>query len=643
MEFIENSYWWKSLVLDCPPGADNLTARVRVRQPQGYVQELTVEEVEVRDGKARVPILYPLVDDGRHDPRPGLWEDSWLMGEYRFDVQLMAEGRVIVSGSTILDPHGFFPSDRMVIAVDARPQIIECAPRQALFLDEDEARFLYRIRRRRVSRCEVEADVTSREGSAPLAGPWRLSLTHELQEHSFSIAGWGPGEYWIRLRPLVGGEPVGPWCVRKFWKQAGAGPPPPEVLELAGYPEVLVDDYSFEEAEGVQFVPDTMDKNPAPLAATTEPHDEEMLGLESVTWNEEAGRYEAVYRNGGGRIEREDTREERSRLRMLLVSEDGESWEKPALGLVEYDGSTANNILSDDRDPTPAERQRAHALEHAEFRFYDAGRDGPVDIDHVFIASAKEDFPSRCRSLENQDGEGGESGAFRPRKGEFWPFEQRGDLYLVLTREPVLYLGVGMDLMHTSETIRCHVEESDGKRLHFYFRPASPAYPSHGATYDNMHLGATADAYHLVAPDESGDGPVRAIRMALQDAGLRPQEVDYVNAHGTSTPLNDAAETRAIKTALGEDAYHIPVSATKSMIGHVFGAAGALESIAAIRGIETGRIHPTINLESPDPECDLDYVPDGGRQADLNVVLKNSFGFGGQNACLVLRRYPPPA
>ena len=488
MEFIDDGYWWKSLVLDCPARADGLTARVRVRQPQGYVQELTVDEVEVRDGKTRVPILYPLVDDGRYDPEPGIWEHSWLMGEYRFDVQLLEEDRAVASGSAALDPHSFFPSDRMVIAVDARPQIIECAPRQALFLDEDEARFLYRIRRRRVSRCEVEADVTTREGFAPLAGPWRLSLTHELQEHSFSIAGWGTGEYWIRLRPLVGGEPVGPWCVRKFWRQAAAGPPPPEVLELAGYPEVLVDDFSFEEAEGVQFVPDTMDKNPAPLAATTEPHDEEMLGLESVDWNEEAGRYEAVYRNGGGRIEREDTRRERSRLRMLLVSEDGENWEKPALGLVEYDGSTANNILSDHREPTPAERERAHALEHAEFRFYDAERDGPVDLDHVFIASAKEDFPSRCRSLENQDGDGGESRSFRPHKGEFWPFEQRGDLYLVLTREPVLYLGVGMDLMHTSETIRCHVEESDGKRLHFYFRPASPAYPPHGATYDNMHL-----------------------------------------------------------------------------------------------------------------------------------------------------------
>ena len=92
MELIDNGYWWKSLVLDCPAGADDLTARVRVRQPQGYVQELIVDEVEVRDGKARVPILYPLVDDGRYDPEPGLWEDSWLMGEYRFDVQLLAEG-----------------------------------------------------------------------------------------------------------------------------------------------------------------------------------------------------------------------------------------------------------------------------------------------------------------------------------------------------------------------------------------------------------------------------------------------------------------------------------------------------------------------------------------------------------------------
>lgn len=152
-------------------------------------------------------------------------------------------------------------------------------------------------------------------------------------------------------------------------------------------------------------------------------------------------------------------------------------------------------------------------------------------------------------------------------------------------------------------------------------------------------FGASADAYHLVAPDESGDGPVRAVIAALHDAGIGPGEIDYVNAHGTSTPLNDVSETRALKTALGKDAYRVAISATKSMIGHGFGAGGALESIAAVRSIEAGRIHPTVNLETPDPACDLDYVPGSAREAKVDVVLKNSFGFGGQNACLVLRRY----
>ena len=152
-------------------------------------------------------------------------------------------------------------------------------------------------------------------------------------------------------------------------------------------------------------------------------------------------------------------------------------------------------------------------------------------------------------------------------------------------------------------------------------------------------FGASADAYHLVAPDESGDGPVRAVTAALDDAGIGPGEIDYVNAHGTSTPLNDISETKALKTALGKDAYRVAISATKSMIGHGFGAGGALESIAAVRSIETGLIHPTVNLERPDPACDLDYVPGTARETKVDVVLKNSFGFGGQNACLVLRRF----
>ncbi len=151
-------------------------------------------------------------------------------------------------------------------------------------------------------------------------------------------------------------------------------------------------------------------------------------------------------------------------------------------------------------------------------------------------------------------------------------------------------------------------------------------------------FGSSADAHHLVMPDADGAGPIRAINWALEDAGIEPEAIDYVNAHGTSTPLNDASETRALKIALGEAAHHTPISSTKSMIGHIFGGAGGLESIAAIKSITDGKLHPTINYTTPDPDCDLDYVPNKSRDAEVNAVLKNSFGFGGQNACLVFRR-----
>jgi 3-oxoacyl-[acyl-carrier-protein] synthase II len=150
---------------------------------------------------------------------------------------------------------------------------------------------------------------------------------------------------------------------------------------------------------------------------------------------------------------------------------------------------------------------------------------------------------------------------------------------------------------------------------------------------------ATADAYHIVVPCADGEGASRCMTRALQDAGVAPEEVDYINAHGTSTLLNDAAETAAIKKTLGEHAYQVPVSSTKSMLGHALGASGGLESVACVKTLQTGIIHPTINYEYPDPACDLDYVPEGPRRADVRVVLKNSFGFGGQNACLVFRRF----
>ena len=154
-------------------------------------------------------------------------------------------------------------------------------------------------------------------------------------------------------------------------------------------------------------------------------------------------------------------------------------------------------------------------------------------------------------------------------------------------------------------------------------------------------FGCTADAGHLVQPEETGGSAARAMSLALTDAGVELSEVDYINAHGTSTPLNDAVETVAIKRLFGEQAFRIPISSTKSMIGHSLGASGSLEATACISTITSGRIHPTINYETPDPECDLDYVPNQSREKDIRVVLSNAFGFGGQNACLVFKKYEP--
>ncbi len=152
-------------------------------------------------------------------------------------------------------------------------------------------------------------------------------------------------------------------------------------------------------------------------------------------------------------------------------------------------------------------------------------------------------------------------------------------------------------------------------------------------------FGCTSDAFHQFQPDDEGSGAMRSMALALADAGVTVNDVDYINAHGTSTPMNDAIESLAIKKLFGERAKQVPVSATKSMIGHSLGASGSLEAVACVQTILTGRIHPTINYEFPDPACDLDYVPNVSRARDVRVVLSNAFGFGGQNACLVFKRF----
>ncbi|WP_334110972.1 beta-ketoacyl-ACP synthase II [Thermodesulfitimonas autotrophica] len=152
--------------------------------------------------------------------------------------------------------------------------------------------------------------------------------------------------------------------------------------------------------------------------------------------------------------------------------------------------------------------------------------------------------------------------------------------------------------------------------------------------------GQSCDAYHITAPDPDGAGAAKAMARALADARLRPEEVNYINAHGTSTPLNDKVETMAIKKVFGEFAYRIPVSSTKSMTGHLLGAAGGIEAAACVLSIAHGVIPPTINYENPDPECDLDYVPNEARRAQVDVALSNGLGFGGHNATLIFKRFP---
>jgi beta-ketoacyl-acyl-carrier-protein synthase II len=151
---------------------------------------------------------------------------------------------------------------------------------------------------------------------------------------------------------------------------------------------------------------------------------------------------------------------------------------------------------------------------------------------------------------------------------------------------------------------------------------------------------SSSDAFHVAAPDPEGAGAIRAMRWSLLDADIELDQVEYINAHGTSTPINDAVETYAIKKLFGEQAYNIAVSSTKSVMGHAMGGAGAIEAILCACALQEGVIPPTCNYETPDPDCDLDYVPNEARSADLKVAMSNSFGLGGQNACLVLAKYP---
>ena len=469
--------------------APRLHATLHARQPCGYRQRAQAIAVRAERAAVQATFRYPMIDDGRYDPPPGVARPKlWVMGEYRFRVVLADGGETVAEDTLAVDPHDYFPRNhKNVMACDASTQCISCAPRQSLYLDEPEAAIWLSIRRHRVSQARVAVDVTRREGSEPLAGPWRFTLDDRPREHRFAIDGWGDGEYWVRTRMLQDGRPIGAYSVRKFWVQRPAEKPRPATLALGGVPEVLVDDYSFEAVEGMRFLPAALDNAPGPMIASTEPHENRGLYIESIDWSAERERYECVYRNALETWEDAPTGASRKHLRMLAVSADGVRWEKPSLGRFAYAGSTDNNILRDETgDPTTEEGHLAADLAKATFRFYDAERDGPVDLAGVFISGLKGPFPFEAPGLAAARARG-----FDPQRGEYWPFWRRGDEYLVLTEEPLLYSGQGMDLRHTTETIRASVEVVDAggiRRLLFYFRPASPSYPPHDADWDNQPM-----------------------------------------------------------------------------------------------------------------------------------------------------------
>jgi hypothetical protein len=520
MKLIEKDFFRSILVMDVPATSGSLAASVKITQPQGYCQTIEIPEVRIERGEALLDIQYPLIDDGRYDASHGTWNGAWEMGVYRFEAELRDGSGLVAADTLSLDPHDFFPRDhRYIIAIDSRKQFIECVPRQSLYMEEDEVTFAIRIREHRVSRCNVEVDVTEREGGHRAAGPWCCHLTDSPEHRSFSVQKWKDGEYWLRIRVRVGGEPVGPYMVRKFWIQKPVEAPPPEILELKGIPEVMVDNYSMETCEGIQFVPSAASVSGEPVTTPTESNEDTMLRILSMARNDEIGQYECLYKNQGCAIERKESFAEREPLVMQLSSNDGIHWKKPRLGIVTYGGNNENNILYNERErPSKELLEERHDVEHAVFRFYESERDGAVNVDHVFVASGKGYFPFQCNNLKDRvagkelahvedaqrqdlraDGLGVLPGleqevedddTFRPVPGEFWPMEQRGDEYLVLTRKPILYLGIGMDLMHTTESIRCHVELNDKgtRRLFYYFRPGSPSYPPLGAPCDNMSM-----------------------------------------------------------------------------------------------------------------------------------------------------------
>jgi hypothetical protein len=552
-------YWNVELQCELPPGTTKpTTARTTVTQPQRVSREF-VSPTKVVDGKVRWNLVYPLVDEGRFDVEPGNWSGYWIMGDYRFQVELLDGEQVVHRAEVAWDPMAQCPRDRYgPIFMKYPQQFIECAPLRPAYIDTDRMQFSIRTIPGRVAECTAIVEVTAAHSDRTLAGPWTLKLTGTAQQQEFDTAGWPRGEYWIRVELQRGGQAVGARMIRKVWKEilpplepVAKGPRIGSGLQLCTSPA------HFAAVEGVRFVPSALSKQPdGPLVTMDRPWETELLYYQTLHYDDTQKQYVLEYELAGGDAERAGERANLPSTLCRAVSSDGLTWTKPALGLVGFQGTTANNLIPKGEEFVPSNTASTAPLTHehakAKFRRYDAQRDGSVNLQNVFVTSVKRSFVSECPDASGE-----------PYRVGAWPMEKRGNEYLVLTPEAILWSGTGMDLLHSTEMIALHVEDRATGTLYYYFRPGAPPYPPHDAPYDNMHMvrrclgvmwtkdGVNWERRLIAAPDErepaatqfyynslySDEKDLNAARpaMALEDHWNQAVITDVRSAFGVFT------------------------------------------------------------------------------------------------------------
>lgn len=486
--------------LSCEVDADgkrSLTAHTTITQPQGYSQVLDAP-VKVIGGRAHWELEYPLIDEGRFDVKRGDWDGYWDMGAYQFRTELKDGDEVIQRAQGTFDPTLLCQRDYYGPIITKYPQqFIECSPERPAYINTEWMSFTIRTLPDRVAACTVVVDVLPRDferayavaaqGSSErekepecLAGPWTMQLTGDRQRKEFVTKGWPRGEYWIRIRLQRNGLAVGPYVIRKVWKEILPPEPCPPVPRRIGTPlQLLAGPYGFDSVRDIRFVTEALKKRPGTLLTMEKPWESELMFFKHVRYSDQKGEYLLQYAVGEGDVARKEEYAQLPSRTCLAVSRDAVHWTKPNLGLVNYRGSTDNNLIPSGQEDQPRLRPGvlSHDFEKATFRFYDANRDGLINMDHVFMSAVKRSFVRKCQHS-----------SAKPFRAGSWPMEKRGNEYLVLTREAQLFLGIGMDLYHSSESIRCCVENKSNGRLLYYFRPGAPAYAPHDAPYDNMHM-----------------------------------------------------------------------------------------------------------------------------------------------------------